>query len=655
MNQINARQERTVQRTVVLGCGEVAERVIARLRSRLAASSEPREAVAIVTAGPDDPATESEAVLDAALDEISRVTAREALASRGWRLDRLDEIRLYVLVDAVDGGSLKPVMKIAERFVHLAWRRLNVDTTVALMVLAPEADDGAPSALLRDLRTKRLPGAQGVTVLGAVNEMGLCLDDDDALARAASQILYALIATPLGDAVDRVSGWQGAAAGNAVQSLGITVWEWSPAAARALLARHAVCQVVEQWLSAAPTEAPDAVEWMARLGLGREELARALGLAPAKATVAAPLTYPQPWRLRHSYEPLCELDNDYGPHVMRSLEPTRSDLAEKSAKALRAAAQQMLELQPAGGPARVRRFLQGVTTALHEARERLDADDAAIEERADALAGLHRQLAERMEGRLAAWPRPRLRSWLRVFLSPWHWPALAWAYWQTVQLAQQLVQVAEEWRQWQWQLARIESQRRLYAALVDEGKHLSAQVEELTDMLHHVFRTLDEESTFVPAVLAERPDYVARRYEQIAESPELEAEWAAEVIGGLGQQLVHLDDAFLEPLLAATEERIVAAGDCTAAGALSLLYGTDDELAAWWRERWESAAPLWRYDSTMQDEFDRAQSSHVTLVYGQAAPELRRRLALSQDDDVQWLAGTEPGLTIIRLRNGVPL
>lgn len=650
------RGKQNIQRTLVISWGTLAEEAGRRLEKMLAASNEPKEAVAHVAVKAGAPEEETAASLRQAVLEISQVTRRETLARRGWHLDRLDEVAVLLVVDLSVEGARQAALALAAEAATVVRSSLSVEVALLLVTLAPTQASEEVDSELAALAGERQLFTRGILTLGTVNEVGLCLEGPEALASAASRMLYALIATPMRDALEWLSEQAGPAMQSMVHSAGIVRWQWSPAVERMLLARYWVQTVLRQWLGEAKEDATAALVegWIGQQGLEPEKaLRRFHGMVVGVGST--PVTsYPQPWKLRETFLPLCYLPGVELQQHQEALKEEAARMAGRAGVALQAFAAEMLDNQPVAGPARLISFIGGIKRRLGEWQDQLTGSHLVQAERIRALEEAHARLSGEMQEQLARWPADTIRAWAVVALRPWRWLQLAKNYWQMQQQARALQQLIAEWRQWRLQQAGNEAADDLATLLAGEAGKRMQQADELVDMLRNVQRTAGFENVFWPSALANRFDYLKARYEQLADRPAVEAVWAAGAIGGLGQQLLEPDDAFLDPLLTMVERRFEAHGAQTAAGALALLHPEKGGLPAWWQQQWEAAVPLWRFDRTGQHEWQRAHPTQLTVTCGEAARQLCQMLGLEETAEQRWVTAPIPDLFIMRIRGAIP-
>jgi hypothetical protein len=208
------------------------------------------------------------------------------------------------------------------------------------------------------------------------------------------------------------------------------------------------------------------------------------------------------------------------------------------------------------------------------------------------------------------------------------------------QLARQLTQLENEWRQWRWQYVTATHIESVYQQLASRVQQLDGQAEEVVDMLRYI-------QAHVTNGTPDEAAYSSQRLAQLVDGPELEAVWAARAIGGLERQLTALDDDVVTELAAKGRQRLAAKGDFSVVNALRWRYPTTEAIKNWWQESWESAAPLWRHRD--RQPADNGQQG-LTLVYGADALRLQQTLPWLDAPNIRWLVGPDAALVMMRLK-----
>jgi hypothetical protein len=682
----------TMQRTVIVTCGKAADQAGQALLDLFEERDTPTEAIAILRGHDDLP----EAEIESELRQVSQMNSQARLARQGWSLDRLDEVAVFLLVDLNDPSSLHLAAELVGRLGRAAEQRLGLSAGGLLLALAPNLEDPESASQLAGLTANRQRWfSRGVFGLSLVNQNGLCLGGQADLIEQCARILYLLIASPLRDAPEWLTDLNGESEGSGerIGSLGLSTWQWVPSTVREWLATRWAVSALAAWRRPEPgnESAPashQAQKWLDDRGFEAGSLQQLVGRHLLPQPEFLPWRYPLPWRLHRHFRRLKQpvsaepQSGATGPGEQRPLaghdgtpehigpgnrhpdeEQAREILArtlEKTGEALFASACQMLDEQPVAGLAWVLAFGRALAAGLEDMEDGLAGQREIRRARLAAMTARQRATAERMASLLADWPQPRLGAWLWAALRPWHWLGLARRYWQIEKTGRTLVWQAAEIQSWQREERVSAAVSHACLSFGERVRQLALQVEEIDDMLASLQRKIDggpAKGALEPAADA---DVVEVLYWHLVEGPDLEAERAAEAIGGLGRQVLELDDAILEGLLAAGWQRFADLVSLTAVDVLALLYPVPGELEAWWERAWEAAAPMWRYDEAQVPEAVRAQGSTLTLVYGGGVARLSERLGLPATPERRWLPATVPEadweqLAVLRLQGDVPV
>jgi hypothetical protein len=630
---------RKFQRTLVLSCGALAAETAAKFRQQINKSDGPDAGVGLASLEAAASVTEATAILR----QISQVTTRQALAERGWEMDRLDELALYLILDLSDLPEKLDLTLWLNKITEAAQKELGVATAALCLALTPTADDVERLALAALLEQREL-FTRGVWLIGMTNAMGLRLPDAASLTGQTAAILQSLVATPLRDAPERLAERVDAQQITAplVGSMGLSVWSWSLAAELDQLEKRWLTAVIAAWLSDCPAEESETISerWLLSANLELDQLLRRLGNGGEQSLVKAAPTAPQPWRVEQTYLPLCSLTEETSPaETAADLSAKGRALAQAVKADLQTTAAQTARERAVGGLSGLRSFAARLQNWFVQKEERaLDLAEAATA-RAEAVAHQHNFLATELTGVLAQWPAPTGSAWLRLSLRPWQWFYAAWRYRQMGCLASQLTQLENEWRQWRRQVLLAEQAASIYQQIGDSLNRLDGQAEEVMEMLRYV-QTYTNCPTSPPA------SYINRRLAQLIDKPELEAVWAAQAVGGLDRQLYALDDQLVIELAACGRQRLAAKGGLSAMATLATLHPDEDSLKEWQRGLWEMAAPLWRPG---EREPGAAEQNSLTLVYGADALQLQQALPWFDGTHVVWVTGPDADISILRL------
>ncbi|MEW5989098.1 MAG: hypothetical protein AB1791_20925, partial [Chloroflexota bacterium] len=249
---------KSVQRSLVVTCGPLANQVGERLTARLQERVGPAEVVAVVAA-------DHAQALESALVQISQMAGKANLSQKGWQLERFNEIAVYLILDLDERDDLD-VPELMATIAAAAHRQLGATTTALLLSLVTD------SVRQQDDKVTRWPGdkvaedssatpsplhpvtlapphlfPRGAFILSLLNEEGLRLADASTMVETAAEALWAFIATPLHDTLE----WLATQSPNAgLSTLGLHVWGWSPTPWQEALTRRWLLDVLTCWLSA---------------------------------------------------------------------------------------------------------------------------------------------------------------------------------------------------------------------------------------------------------------------------------------------------------------------------------------------------------------------------------------------------------------------
>ncbi|HQI83426.1 MAG TPA: hypothetical protein PKV20_02470 [Anaerolineae bacterium] len=184
----------TLQRTLVLTCGESGAAINAHLTAMLEAWGNPP----VVAARQLDPAESEQdaATIDAALHDISRLSHRPTLLAMGISPDRLEELAIWAV-----GAPAEAVQAIARLAGQRADALLGNDAlTMGIIVREGLAEADRPTSPARLLSTTTPPIFSGPCFqVMPVNEAGLALDSPATLYEHIARFLLLHTCTPLRD------------------------------------------------------------------------------------------------------------------------------------------------------------------------------------------------------------------------------------------------------------------------------------------------------------------------------------------------------------------------------------------------------------------------------------------------------------------------
>lgn len=636
---------RHIQRTMVITLGALAEETAAQLAARLDGAAEPQEAVVIL---PGEGLT-AEAIRSG-IEQISRINMQEALARRGWRLDRLDELAVVVLADFQQAISAGVLAAAAEQVAEAADSLLGIGATSLLVALLPEPSAEQARRVLAEVAERPL-FERGVVVLSRVNTLGLRLAAVSDLAATAAHLLYLLLVSALRDAAE----WTGNGR-RPVLTMGAAVWEWSPEEVEQALGMRWARTVLDSWLQGLDAEderdtaAPPAHSWLEGQGVGLERLATEV--QSALGTLHPPhWSLPQPWQMGEALGQLLALSAALGQPqtVAQTLlaEEMEAFWQERWLAAREAACALLAEAAP-GGPARLLAWLEALQSAVSELVEAA----ATRHEREDTLAAefteRHQALEERISDLLAGWPTTAA-DWLHAGLRPWSWPPLFWCYQELHRCGQELAGLITR-------RAELEREQVTTAVLVSGYERWLASLaalERQADELRSLLLAVRGELAGREIIPVEEAPLTAL-YRRLVESEALEAERAAEAIGGLDRLLLEPVAGLEGALLAAGQARMAAVRRLAAVELLQLQLLVPEAWAWWWQQLWEAAAPLWLCELAQQPEGWTAEATETTVVLAADGSQLRQLLGLPESAVAHWLAAESPEhVVVVRLRSGL--
>jgi hypothetical protein len=362
---------------------------------------------------------------------------------------------------------------------------------------------------------------------------------------------------------------------------------------------------------------------------------------------------PQPWQLRDELRRLAALSELLAQPqagTLQMLADAMEPFWEEQLAAARGEACRLLAQSPVGGPARLAAWLDGLQAETAELADRA----AARHEREDApafeLAATHAALEETIAKLLESWPASTTGAWLGAAMRPWRWPELIWTYGQLHQAGRELSELvarrAELERQQATTAAMVAGYGRWQAAL----RELESQAEELADLLADGREALVNEASATAAVTDEAVEAVLEAlYGRLVEGEMLEAEQAAEAVGGLERLFLRPEGGLAGALMAAGRERMAAVLGMTAVDALQLQLTTPEEVAAWWQQLWDAAAPLWHCDEARRPEAWQVEPVERAAVLADGAW-LREMVQLPELAEVRWLeAEAAKRIVVVRL------
>ncbi len=656
----------SMQRTLILTAGPLAQEAGALLTHYLQERPSPAAAIAIVHEASGAATTNGvdwETAVRNALIRISPPDLAAHMARAGWRLAEPPEIALILLLDATPEAHLV-AQTLLTRGSALVYECLGVETTTLLIWLAAEINPQTLSACLM----AELSLSRPMLALSLRNEAGLRLPTPTTLAQAAADLLWLLTATPLRDLPESAAAMQGEAytGETLICSVGLHAWRWSPTATRTSFMNHWLQEVFAYWLARAPDAADPAqvASWLEGNELSATGFA-AHALLPAEQALpdflAADWRAPWPGHIQRLLTTMKfneAADETLQADLVLQAELRMDEPLQHGMRLLRAQAQSMLDAQPIAGVARTCAWLQEAADACRLLYEQMLDQQEAQAVSGDLLATERGRLNARFQRLLEEWPSPTWRAWLRIALRPWRWPTYGWRYWQLRQTGQQMSQVMVQQAARRRQEVVQRAVRQALSELERIAWRIHGQVEEVGDMLNNLAAEVEQGLSHpIPSTALQEEEETGLPipwllYKRLAPDPAAEAETAAAAIGGLGRQLQALDDALWPPLAQAGARRLAADASFTTVDAL-LANLQEAPLLEVWRNGWEAAAPLWRYDETRLTETARAYHRQQTFICGAGALMLADLLGESVNEATWLQSADRERLFVVRARVGL--
>ncbi len=647
-----------VQRTLMITLGPIAQQAGQKLRARFDQHPGPEWAVAAVNLAPANGQTVQAAVTDiqTALTQISAPTLMTRLSEHGYTLADVPEIALFLLVDSASPGA-DQVVEWVKEVVTIIQNYLGLDAAALLIWLVNDpAGPETTTCLLTSEAQADLFG-RGILTLSLLNEVGLRLPDETALATACADILWLFVATPLGAALDLLTDYEGQ---NRFSSVGITHWQWDREQVTTVLHQRWMLDVLQQWNKPITQSLPPATldHWLTDVGLSQQHLQTHIQTA---CVIEEPVydealwQAPRPWDIRHLFMTLATTeahDQEQQAERQKKADLRLEEILQMAAQTVKQQIHWLLDEKPVGGIAYADCWLMGLKEAFNRMAAWFQPETQAENQNDWLLPTVRQELETRQQELLLSWPTEGALAWVSCLIRPWRWPRLLWDYWQLRSIGQQLTLIYRHQAQQRRQAAALLTTRHAYMALDQIVRHCLCQVEEIGDMLGCLQseigdwrQTMEGDRSLVVLVTI--------LYPLLFKEPKVEAERAAEALGGMGQQFLKLDD---EPVMQALQrcgrERLAPITNYTAAQLLSLLHPAPENLGQWWQGFWQQATPLWRYDPTRLPERVRAQGTTLACLCGQGANRFLKPEMLSPE--MRCLETGDPEhLFLLRLRGGL--
>lgn len=649
-----------VQRSLLLTCGPVADEAGQMLQRLLDTYQGPTAAVAWLSLSDSATTTLPLDEVQTCLHRLAQKTVPGELAAAGWQLDRLPDVAVYLVLDAAAPLTTAAFSWLAE-LAPLTRHYLGGEIVPALLWLVEEPAAAARCLSASEVQLSRYP--RGIYVLGLLNAAGFRLPDMTALAEATASLLYLLIVTPLRDAPDWLEETV------PIPGLivpGIAWWQWDPEPLMQQAAGYWLSEVFNHWLRPAQTEADALLHpatWLGQHGLTWELLALHL-LMPEQQRLPdlnpKGWSAPWPWDVRflwHAQRQAAERDTI---RLMEQQDDTllRADLSlQDDELALRADLKQFLDEHPVGGVYQALSWLEVLSEIVRQKQEQIML---CLETQTQANVRLQ-QAIEELQGKgekwLASWPDGNTVTWLTHSWRLWRWPRFAWWYHRLRHLGRQLNHLLQQQAENQRYVLRLNTGLHLYRQLERIVQRLTAQVEEIGEMLQAVRPRPQPASGPLSVASNQRLDEATAYGAWFKTPPDMneEARRAAAAIDGLGQHLDRLEDVPVARLQQYARERLSPLRDSAALDGLRWQYPDETTRGAWWANFWQEAAPLWRPDETRMPELNRQGQTALALCAAQGSAMLSSWLGeKAQVHNTTWLESQDRHrLWLLRLQGGL--
>ncbi|MCB0197194.1 MAG: hypothetical protein KDJ65_34930 [Anaerolineae bacterium] len=680
--------EITLQRTLLIGLGDVAGQTVAaflaELEARLGQLDVLRAVVvtdpavelaggeAVVRLSPGENGTlpaALEAAVIALLTDISHLQHLTRLNRQGISL-RTDELVVMVVADLAEtwvsaalaafcqnvGAMVNPALA-----PHLA--------TVGLLLWStemPPPDSEAANQLRADWAALAAHFDQGCYVAGLTNEDGLIVGDPRLFVTQMATFLALPICLARQD-----GGWPNPPNGRRmpVTHVGLAQRCWPAAALVAKLIRRwsrtMLADLLNQPPARGPTDDPaesaqrQAQQTLLELKLTPpqllETLAEAMPAVPRRLDELIPET-PWPWLLQTAFEALEQITPPWqeawlknGRRLDAALAALRADWPDEAPSYLgyglhhhQAGAVLLVQARIAAMTELLAAFAEGVEARLDEAETEL----AQIDQRLG-------QSGERLAGQLDALPSQPVALALGWGLRPWRWPAL----YRACRLAQNdLRQVAhlQQARLQSWQqLSLLEALLPLYRDLVEQWPHLTRPWIERCRQVGQAVTMLAPEAADEVTIPEPWSATAVEKQQQTLEAETTAAVWieagslAAWVSEAAGVEAIL--DRLRQPMLRRLAELWQRPADVLLAEQLPQA----EAQLAFLQQLSEEATPFWPFDEAALAEPDRVQvkSQRVLLLpqgtrspLGSAARQIKPVPAL-------WPSLTPEQIAVVTLRH----
>ncbi len=641
-----------IQRTLIVMLGKMAADLDGYLATAFGDADWLSSAIARLNI--DATVSDPGAAIREKLAGISRAGAQADLASNGYVIDRLRELLLFLVVDITDPGAATRAAETVRLVSTIAQAGWGLDTRVITVVLAADWSEKEAAETLCSLANMIHDLTTTIIPLNHVNESGLEMDDRETFMVKAADIVKAVVATPLRDAMQWSDNLPEMGLGDAtLTTVGLASWKWDPEPIWEYLADRWRAEIIDQWLVAAEPEQElpakqRAASWLAAQSLLPPTLTAMLERSVEPASVPS-WSVPYPWAAAQWVEGLRNLSSaltDGRAGVVELMLDEWQDWPVDQEQALRVEIAGQLDKEPVTGIDLADHFLRGLINVVNDAAAVADHRQDQLEERVTALLAQRDDVLGPIESLLGKWPSGSPTAWAGVLLRPWRWPGLARDYWSLHNLAGELVKIVTD-------QAAIEHEQVVTAAVAGLYRQYEAAIRHTIDHIQEAADMLDA------ARAAARPQNgTPLGVEHLVghENLELEATEAAAALGGLGRLALALDEELVDRLCALSRERFRFIVEWPAVSALERLTGGKAQTAEWWATQWAEATPLWLYDDAGQPEEDRGTDRAWTAVCAAEVERLQKMLGLPDRPDCRWLPAVDKRhIYLLRWRTGVAL
>jgi hypothetical protein len=612
------------------------------------------------------------------LQRISHLRHRRTLAGTGLRLDRLDEVAVFIVADLGEAAGSAWVLPLARWVAEVVSEQFGATPVATGLLILPSADldemavAGARAAIDELDAAQRLPPCgdigwlspfnRGCYVLGPFNEEGLTLADADMLTQVVALGLYLHIFTPARDGLDWLPASLSLDRRPTYASFGVALRTWPGRTAARVLAHHWAAKALEGLLQESPERPAPAILDLAPSRLIAERLLPA-DLLPALVSPLKQYAAPAPWRL-HALR--AEIDAGVAERTRRlgrtrgQIERSVSRLAERTTHELRQRLAAVLASEPVGSLVRAQNLANALTDELHAYAEgldtRLDEDQEGLE-RIEAQA---RAAAEALDVLVEAFPRWTVRELLSLLGRPMHMLRLAMRYRQVQAAVRRYLLLRDSELEARLTVALEEEACGLYDA-VHQG--LAEARRGLTALRRAMLEALDRLCN-PPLIPEDEASLLDDELLEILRATEVGP--AVEGARGLLLEWAPLPHWWedrvtaaevVKQMLAVGQAQLARVAEMSAEDAVRLRYPDPDARATWLADLMAEAQPLWRFDLTRLEDAERELVGRVAAL-GVADP-TSSPLAASVDDEgrpLRLIRLADPScLVVLQLARGAPL